>query len=168
VRNFTEGLDVSWQDFFKTSDKSAVEHWCRSAGIEFEWTDADGLRIRQVCPAVAMHPKTGEKVWFNQLQHWHLACLDPPTRQSMLSLFPPEELPRNCYYGDGSVIEDSVMEHVGKVYRKTAVSFPWQHGDILMIDNMLVAHARNPYEGPRKIVVAMGEMVAKESLQPEA
>jgi hypothetical protein len=28
-----------------------------------------------------------------------------------------------------------------------------------MLDNMLVAHARNPYEGPRKILVAMGEMV---------
>ena len=27
-----------------------------------------------------------------------------------------------------------------------------------MVDNMLVAHARNPYAGPRKIVVAMGEL----------
>lgn len=27
-----------------------------------------------------------------------------------------------------------------------------------MLDNMLVAHARDPFEGPRRIVVAMGEM----------
>jgi hypothetical protein len=27
-----------------------------------------------------------------------------------------------------------------------------------MLDNMLVAHSRNPFVGPRKIVVAMGEM----------
>jgi alpha-ketoglutarate-dependent taurine dioxygenase len=116
---------------------------------------------------VTTHPKTGEKVWFNQLQHWHPSCLDQATRQSMLSLFREQELPRNCYYGDGSIIEDSVMKHVGEVYRNTAVSFPWQRGDILMIDNMLTAHARNTYEGPRKILVAMGEMVGKEILQSE-
>jgi hypothetical protein len=29
-----------------------------------------------------------------------------------------------------------------------------------MFDNMLVAHARNPYRGERKIVVAMAEIIA--------
>ena len=28
-----------------------------------------------------------------------------------------------------------------------------------MLNNMMIAHARNPYVGPRKIVVAMGEMI---------
>jgi hypothetical protein len=27
----------------------------------------------------------------------------------------------------------------------------------MMLDNMLVAHARTPFEGPRKVVVAMAE-----------
>ena len=31
-----------------------------------------------------------------------------------------------------------------------------------MLDNMMVAHSRNPYEGERKIVVTMGEMVGAE------
>jgi hypothetical protein len=30
-------------------------------------------------------------------------------------------------------------------------------GDILMVDNMLVAHGREPFSGPRKILVAMAE-----------
>jgi alpha-ketoglutarate-dependent taurine dioxygenase len=162
VRNFTNKLDVSWQDFFKTADRSVVENSCRNASIDFEWKKDDTLQTRQVCPAVARHPKTSETVWFNQLQHWHLACLDQATRESLLSIFREQDLPRNCYYGDGSAIEDSVIEEIGDVYRKTAVSFPWQQGDILMVDNMLVAHARNPYVGTRKILVAMGEMVNKE------
>jgi len=162
VRNFTNQLDVSWQDFFRTADRSVVENSCRNASIDFEWKKDDTLQTRQVCPALARHPKTNELVWFNQLQHWHLACLDQATRKSLLSIFREQDLPRNCYYGDGSVIEDSVIEEIGDVYRKTAVSFPWQQGDILMVDNMLVAHARNPYVGARKILVAMGEMVNKE------
>jgi alpha-ketoglutarate-dependent taurine dioxygenase len=37
-----------------------------------------------------------------------------------------------------------------------AISFRWERGDVLLLDNYLVAHGRNPYEGPRKILVAMG------------
>lgn len=37
------------------------------------------------------------------------------------------------------------------------VVFPWQTGDVLMLDNMLTAHAREPFQGPRKVVVAMAE-----------
>ncbi len=80
-------------------------------------------------------------------------------RESLLAMFREEDLPRNCYYGDGSPIENSVMQEVLEVYRHSAVNFPWQEGDILMLDNMLTAHGRNPFAGPRKIVVAMGEMI---------
>src|SRR6266700_828075 len=36
IRNFIEGLDVSWQQFFQTSDKRRVEEYCRKSSIEFE------------------------------------------------------------------------------------------------------------------------------------
>jgi len=35
------------------------------------------------------------------------------------------------------------------------IVFPWAEGDVLMLDNMLCAHAREPFAGPRKVVVAM-------------
>jgi hypothetical protein len=41
------------------------------------------------------------------------------------------------------------------------VSFPWQRGDILMLDNILAAHGRAPYEGPRKILVGMTELFSR-------
>jgi hypothetical protein len=113
--------------------------------------------------AIAKHPKTGESVFFNQLQLHHISCLDLDIRQSMLSVFGEENLPRNVYYGDGSPIEDSVMEEVGAVYEKAKISFPWQQGDVLMLDNMLAAHGRNPYAGDRKILVAMGEMIGSQN-----
>ncbi|MCA1991711.1 MAG: TauD/TfdA family dioxygenase, partial [Coleofasciculus sp. S288] len=75
VRNYGEGLDLHWENVFQTSDQSDVEHYCRSAGIELEWKDRGNLRTSQVCQAVATHPKTGEKVWFNQAHLFHVSAL---------------------------------------------------------------------------------------------
>jgi alpha-ketoglutarate-dependent taurine dioxygenase len=160
LRNFVEGLDVSWQSFFRTDDKAAVERYCRENGIEFEWTATGGLRTYQVSPGVARHPKTGEMVFFNQVQLHHVFFLDPELRQSVETLFGADEYPRNVHYGDGSPIENSVMEEILRVYWETSVSFLWQAGDILMLDNMLTAHARNPFQGERRIAVSMAEMMA--------
>jgi amino acid adenylation domain-containing protein len=164
VRNYTDGLDVSWKDFFQTEDKSVVEEYCRQAGMEFEWKAGNNLRTRKIRPAIAKHPKTGEMVFFNQLPLHHISCLDAATRASLLSVFGEENLPRNVYYGDGTPIEDSVMAQIQAVYAQAAVSFPWQAGDILMLDNMLAAHSRNPFIGSRKIVVAMGEMIPESGI----
>lgn len=159
VRNYTKGLDVSWENFFRTNDKLVVENYCRQAKIDFEWYDDNSLVTRQVRAALAVHPKTSESVFFNQIQLHHIAYLDAEVRESLLSTFGDKQLPRNVYYGDGTPIEDSVLAEINEVYQQSQTSFPWQQGDILMLDNMLIAHGRNPYVGFRKIVVAMGEMI---------
>jgi alpha-ketoglutarate-dependent taurine dioxygenase len=164
VRNYTEGLDVSWQGFYGSDDRRKVEEACTRSGTEFEWTEGGGLRTRQRSPAVIRHPQTGEMSFFNQLQLHHVSFLEPAVRESLSAMMREEDLPRNVYYGDGSRIEDSVMQEILALYRATAVQFPWQAGDVLMLNNMLVAHSRNPYVGPRKIVVAMGEMVNQSEL----
>jgi alpha-ketoglutarate-dependent taurine dioxygenase len=159
VRNFCEGLDVSWQRFFGTDDRQAIEAACNRRGMTCEWTASGGLRTKQRCAAVMQHPKTGEMSFFNQVQLHHVHCLDPEVRESLLAIFVPEDMPRQVYYGDGSAIEDSVMDHVGEIYEKHAVRFQWKEGDMITLDNMLTAHARDPYTGPRKIIVALGDMV---------
>src|SRR5450631_2464786 len=126
--------------------------------IEFSWQANNRLKTQQVRPAVLQHPQTREWIWWNQAMHWHPACLDEDIRTSLLALFAEEDLPRNCYYGDGSPIEASIIEAIYQAYQEAEVSFPWQVGDILMLDNMLTAHARNPYQGTRKIYVTMGDM----------
>ena len=168
VRNYTETLDVSWQDFFRTSDRTEVERYCRAAGIDYEWKNGNELRTRQVCQAIARHPYTGEVVFFNQLQLHHVSCLAPATYESMRSLFREEDYPRNVCYGDGTPLEDSVVSEICDLYRQASVSFTWQEGDVLMLDNMLTAHGRNPYSGSRKIVVAMGDMMHQTDLATES
>jgi alpha-ketoglutarate-dependent taurine dioxygenase len=157
VRNYGGGVDLSWQEAFQTSDRAAVEEYCRQAPMEHEWRGADRLRTRAVRPAVARHPRTGETLWFNQAHLFHLTNLEPAVRQAMLDAFGEEDLPRNTFYGDGAPIAAGDLDAVRDAYAAAAVSFPWQRGDLLLLDNMLVAHGRKPFAGERSIVVAMME-----------
>ncbi len=165
VRNYGTGLGLNWQTVFRTTSKEEVEAYCRREAIEFEWRGEERLRTRQVRPAVAKHPVTGEYVWWNQATHWHIACLEPEVRTSLLAMFAEEDLPRHCYYGDGSPIEDGIMDEIQAAYQAAEICFPWQQGDILMLDNMLAAHARNPFKGTRKLYVSMGNMLTLADLK---
>ncbi len=157
VRNFGDGFGLPWQTTYHTSDRMALEEYCYKANIEFEWKDNNRLKTRHIRPAVAKHPKTSDMVWFNHIVFWHISSLEPAVREMLLEEFKEEELPYNTYYGDGSPIEVSVIEEIREAYHQETIVFPWHKGDILMLDNMLVAHGRQPYKGTRKILAAMGE-----------
>ena len=66
----------------------------------------------------------------------------------------------------------TLSHHIDEVwlreaYRRETVSFPWQKGDLLMLDNMLVAHGRAPFSGPRQILVGMAEPVTRDQARLE-
>jgi alpha-ketoglutarate-dependent taurine dioxygenase len=165
VRNFGDGIGLDWQTVFQTSDKAEVEDYCRAANIEFEWKSGNRLATRQVRHAVARHPRTGEMIWFNHAAFFNVSLLDPSIHEALLSQLKEEDLPNNTYYGDGSAIEPSVLAELRDAYQQQQTSFDWQEGDILMLDNMLTAHGREPFTGPRKIVVGMAEPLTLNDIQ---
>jgi hypothetical protein len=159
IRTFQPGLDVSWQAFFHTDSRDEVEARCRAAGTAFRWLDDKTFQMRTVCPAVIRHPVTGERGFFNQVRLHHPYCLGEEMRVDLTDLCGIDGLPRNVCFGDGTPIPDDVMKTLGELYEDCAVRFTWRKGDVVMLDNMLTAHARDPYTPPRQIAVAMGEMV---------
>jgi alpha-ketoglutarate-dependent taurine dioxygenase len=157
VRNFDEQLGLSWQTVFQTHDRVAVESYCRSANIAFEWKGDGGLRTRSMRPAVARHPRTAEHLWFNHVAFFHVTTLEPSVRDGLLATMEEKDLPANTYYGDGSPIETDVLDEIRDAYRQASVSFAWRRSDVLLLDNMLTAHSRTPYSGERRILVGMAE-----------
>ncbi len=168
VRNFAPAIDVSWQDFFKTDDRAELERKCVEAGTEFKWIGEEGLRTWQHRDAITRHPFTGEEVFFNQVQLHHTSVHHHDVRKSLFEIFGEDGLPRDVTYGDGEPISDEEMAEIGSAYDEATVLFTWQRGDVVMLDNMLVAHGRKPYTGERKIVVAMGEIIEESFVHQKA
>jgi alpha-ketoglutarate-dependent taurine dioxygenase len=162
VRNFGDGFGLEWQTVFQTTDKAEVEAHCAKSGIAVEWKDGNRLRTRAIRPALTRHPGTGEELWFNHATFFHVSTLAPEIRGELLALFDEEDLPANTYYGDGSPIEPDTLDHLRSLYYQETLQFPWQEGDVLMLDNMMVAHGRSPFRGERKILVGMSEPVLRE------
>lgn len=160
VRNYGDGFGLDWQTAFQTDDRAAVEEHCRRNRIAVEWRDGGRLRTRAVLPATIEHPRTGEVVWFNHATFFHVSTLEAALRDGLLAGFEDDSgLPTNTYYGDGSPIEPETLAALREAYRRETVNFPWQRGDILMLDNILAAHGRAPYEGERRILVGMTELM---------
>lgn len=158
VSNYHEGLGLSWQEAFQTDRRDVVEAYCRRHAIQYEWLGGDRLRTSARRHAVIRHPQTGELAWFNQAHHFHVGSLEPELAETLLATFAEEDLPRHAYHGDGTPITAATLDHIRACHEANATSFPWQRGDALLLDNMLVAHARTPYRGKRLIALALAEL----------
>jgi alpha-ketoglutarate-dependent taurine dioxygenase len=165
-RNFGDGFGLTWETVFQTDDRQAVERYCDEHRIRWEWKEGNRLRTEQVRRCTAKHPDTGVPIWFNHLTFFHVSTLPPSIRDSMLAEFSEEDLPNNTLYGDGTPIEPEVLEELRAIYHRETFAFPWQKGDILMLDNMSVAHGRRPFTGARKVVAGMADPLDWDDVEP--
>lgn len=149
------GFGKSWQDTFETGDRAAVEAFLTDAGASWEWKADGGLRVIQVRPSTTRHPVTGDEVWFNQSDQWHPAALDDEVGIALRDALPEDELPQSVTFADGTPIPAEYVTQVRDRGLELAVDVDWQESDLLVIDNVLVAHGRRPFTGPRRVLVAM-------------
>lgn len=157
IRNYGSGLGPGWRKAYNTDEIEVVREYCANADIELEVFDEEHIRTRQVRKAIRHHPMTGEAVWFNHVAFWHGSSLHEALRRGLEAQFAYDEWPYATCWGDGTPIEEAVIDHINLAYEKATLTTPWQRGDIILLDNMLVAHGRRPFRGKRSIVVAMGQ-----------
>lgn len=165
-----------WDEMFLTEDRAKVEDVCTKNGFQFEWYGRDRLRLVSEQDATRTHPITGERLWFNHCQVFHLSAAAIEYRHiferrrtidsaAFLALttaltlakrrfVPTEGQAMHCTFRDGAEIPERYIEHVEDTIWRNMVFFPWKLGDVIAIDNYRMSHGRMPYRGPREILIA--------------
>ena len=159
TRSYNDEIGASLTEAFGTEDRGAVEDYCRANGIDFEWQPDGGLRTRQRRSAVVRHPVTGQRCWFNQIAFLNEWTIDPEIREFLVDMYGAEGLPFNTRFGNGDPIGADVVELLNQVYVDHTALEPWQSGDLMLVDNVSTAHSREPFEGPREVLVGLGNPV---------
>lgn len=158
IRNLHGGYGAgpSWQDTFETNDKKKIESYCKENDTDLIWNDDNELRLIQKRNAIIQHPVSGEEVWFNQADQFHPSTNSTDVYEALTQIYEdPESMPQYATFGDGEKIPLNMLDEIRSVSNDNMVVFKWEKGDLLIVDNLLTAHGRTPFEGPRKILVSM-------------
>lgn len=161
TRAYHDEIGASLSEAFGTDDREAVERYCRRHAIEFAWQDDGSLHTRQRRGAVLRHPAGGRPCWFNQIAFLNEWTMEPEVHEYLVDMYGADGLPFNTRFGDGSPIDSDVVRTINEVYDAHTVREPWQDGDLLLVDNIRTAHGREPFEGPREVLAALGDPVRR-------
>jgi hypothetical protein len=81
--------------------------------------------------------------------------LDKEIYQQLIYNNERERIPLKCFFGDGELIDVLTLNHIREVMKNEMIIFPLKAGDVLILDNLLIAHGRMPFASERKIILAM-------------
>ncbi|GLJ49337.1 hypothetical protein SUGI_1043100 [Cryptomeria japonica] len=124
-----------WQTLYQTRDKDEAEKKALEASQTKVTWEGSKMVVR-VGPLTSIRTFDGnKKAWFNQIAYWN------------------SETPRML--GDGSLFPQEATECCIQITEEESVEVNWEVGDVLLIDNRLVQHARRPSKPPRRILVAI-------------
>src|SRR5258708_2351128 len=159
IRNYNNEIGASFAEAFGTYDRRAIESYCSANAIKFEWQPDGALRTWQRRSAVVHHPRTGQRCWFNQIAFLNEWTMDPELRESLVDIYGEDGLPFNTRFGNGDAIGADVVQVINEVYEANTAREQWQAGDLILVDNVRTAHGKEPFEGPREVLVAMADAV---------
>lgn len=171
----------SWQSMFYTHDTEVVKQKCKDQGFVATWTKQteDGtpygtLKLDHVMDATRINPKTGDEIWHNHMNVLHITAHTAEHAFSAQYLRSWEQLAyhyafeayvvvmrfwlgderlgqQTTHEGAEPMLESDV-DHMRQMTWKNTRLEKHQKGDLVMLDNYRVAHARQPYSGDRSIL----------------
>ena len=140
----TSGMGRSWQSTLRADSQADAESRLSELGYSWQWTDDGSLRVTTpVLPAV--RPLTnGRTSFFNQLiaasQGWKDTRNDPS---------------KAITHGDGTPLDINAVTTACQIADEITFDIPWQAGDVALVDNYAVMHARRPFTGTRRILASL-------------
>ncbi|KAK7858202.1 clavaminate synthase-like protein At3g21360 [Quercus suber] len=133
-----------WKSTFLTKDKSVAEERAANVGTKLEWLEDSVKTIMGPLPAIKFDKTRQRKIWFNSMIiayiGWEDARNDPV---------------KAVTFGDGKPLPADIVYDCLNILEEESVAFPWQKGDVLLLDNWAALHARKSFAPPRRILASL-------------
>jgi alpha-ketoglutarate-dependent taurine dioxygenase len=155
VRTFRPHFGMPWAVAFGTGDRPEVDRICAERGIAADWEPDGVLRTSRRRPAVVTHPGTGERCWVNDVAFLSRWSVEPAERRLLMSAFGERGLPFDTASGDGARLAEADYDAILDAYGQETVRLGWRAGDVVVLDNLLTAHGREPYAGGWDVVASI-------------
>lgn len=131
----------------RTKIEAQILRYGRGKHTSWEWTD-DGMVLTHRLPAIRTQPHTNLPTLFTGLAaYYQNAQINGARKSPTLQLF-----------GDGTPIPDNYLAHLAKITDEIRVLHKWQRGDVLVYDNIIAQHGRQPWEGEQEDRVVLASL----------
>ncbi|CAN5610541.1 TauD/TfdA family dioxygenase [soil metagenome] len=165
TKHLKPGIQKTWNDVLGTDDPAEAERIVAAKGWRSNWIEGDILHVWQdVIKATKVHPVTREEVWANVAHYWSPACqmtwaledgrIDDYEEIADARKHRPHMLD-SMFFGNGEQIPEQDCLDVFRIHRQAELPLMLQESDMVILDNIHYSHGRRPYEGTRRVLVAM-------------
>ncbi|MGI9474392.1 MAG: TauD/TfdA family dioxygenase [Rubripirellula sp.] len=141
------GMGRSWRSTLGVESREAAEQRLRELNYSWEWQEDGCLKATTPPLPAVVEASDGRKVFFNQLIAAFCGWKDERNDPSQA-----------IRHGDGSALDADAVRAAAQIAEDLAFDLQWQVGDVALIDNTIAMHARQPFEGTRKVVASLAEM----------
>jgi len=168
VTDATSALGRSWKEVLGVDSRDAAEAALRQDRGHGSLNDADAVTtwtwgqdgslttVSPARPGLSFDPRTGKSVFFNALIAAYTGWQDVRN-----------EAKDSVVLGDGRPMPAAAMGAIEEFMMKRRVAFPWQKGDVLLIDNRMAMHSRSPFTPPRKVLASIWGPKQNPTVSPE-
>jgi len=146
----TSAIGRGWKSTFQANTIEEAEIKIKELGSTFEWLNDKDECIKTttaILPAIKMDEgpnRTNLKMFFNSLVAAYTGWNDSRNIGENAVLL-----------GDDTPCDKEALNGACKIMEDLLVSFYWNNGDVLLLDNRTTMHSRKPFTGPRRILASL-------------
>jgi alpha-ketoglutarate-dependent taurine dioxygenase len=144
-----EVIDGDNEEIRKAKIEAQIARYGRGKHTTWEWGSDGSIVVTHRLPTVRTQPGTGLPTLFTGLaSYWKNKTVNQGGRANVTQQL----------YGDGTPIPDQYLEKLAQITDEIRVLHKWQQGDVLVYDNIIAQHGRQPWEGEQEDRVVLASL----------
>jgi alpha-ketoglutarate-dependent taurine dioxygenase len=148
------GKDIQEGDDEETRKRKVeqqIARYGRGKYTTWEWTDDGGIILTHKLPAIRTQPLTGLPTLFTGLAAYYKNTQNQGNKSG-------RKMNTTQLFGDGTPIPEKYLATLAKITDEIRVLHKWQRGDVLVYDNVISQHGRQPWEGEQSDRVVLASL----------